>query len=256
MHSYLFPTSYSHWLASRLPATLQETLATCQNCAMLKPIGETRDPGPFLSGLKCCTYFPFIPNFSLGQISATQIENVAKIGILLPVGLYPSISRQRLGIQLGKDGFGQKQELLCPFFSSEQDACSIWANRPSVCTTYFCKSDRGRSGLQLWADIEKYLNDFEWTLACETLKRMGVHENTLAFSQSALSEETEDDERSFFVQAAWNSAASFFDIKTISDQILFYQKAAMLARQIQATDLDQLLNTETLLLEKKILSLL
>lgn len=254
MHRYLFPPSYSPWLASRLKGILPESLATCQNCAMLNPHGQTRDPGPFLPGLKCCTYFPFLPNFSLGAIPIQKIKTASVHGMLLPVGLYPNPSLQILTSRLGRSGFGRKKELLCPFFSAEKDACSIWENRPGVCTSYFCKSERGPEGLKLWAEIEEYLNQFEWKLACEILNRIGVHANTIAFSQSALSLETEDDERQFFIDAAWNTAAQFFDIQGFENKIKFYEKTTQIAQQISAQDIGKLLDQKAFDLENKLQS--
>ena len=175
-----FPSSYSPWLVARLAGSISETQATCHTCVMVKPSGVTRDKGPFLNHLKCCTYFPYVPNFSLGLISEDKIQNTLSRGVLLPVGLFPSAGHQELVIELGKKAFGQKSELLCPFFDKAQNQCSSWETRPGVCTTYFCKSDYGKKGLEFWADVEKYLNHFEWQLSCHVLGLLGMGENELA----------------------------------------------------------------------------
>lgn len=241
---FIFPSSYSPWLASRLKGYVPEKSATCENCAMVKPLGLTRDKGPFKNNLKCCTYFPFIPNFSLGEISEAQISQAVNRGVLLPVGLFPSAQHQSLVDQLGQKAFGKKTELLCPFFDGPKNQCSIWENRPAVCTTYFCKSDYGQPGLDFWADVEKYLNHFEWQLACEVIFQMGMTTNEIAYCQGVVSEETEEDERESFLHAAWG--------KWFHHKHDFYIEAKKVALSFDSKKIESLLGEEFLELEKKI----
>ena len=244
MHSYLFPPSYAHWLADRLPGQAHESLATCDACVMLKPEGLTRDQGPFLPGLKCCTYFPYLPNFSLGAISDEKFNSVAKLGILLPVGIYPSLQYQQISHKFGKEGFGKKSELLCPFFQKNTDSCGIWNHRPGVCTSYFCKSNRGREGLKYWSKIEQYLNHFEFALSQEIMRRMGFGENELIFGQSAISPETDPEERSYFLQSAW--------MNWFGKEHSFYKEALKIGRSIKSEELEKILDPDILKLEAEI----
>jgi Fe-S-cluster containining protein len=241
---FIFPTSYSPWLASRLKGQLPELSATCANCAMVKPTGLTRDKGPFKNNLKCCTYFPFIPNFSLGEINQAKIAQALDRGVLLPVGLFPSVKHQAFVDQMGSKAFGRKQELLCPFFDSPKNQCSIWETRPAVCTTYFCKSDYGQSGLDFWADVEKYLNHFEWQLACEVIFQMGMTTNEIAYCQGVVSEETEEDERESFLQAAWG--------KWFHRKQEFFVEARKVALTFDSQKIETFLGAEFLELENKI----
>lgn len=176
MHSDLFPKSYAPWLSSRLRGKVVECLATCDQCAMSNPKvytkHTTRDPGPFLPNLKCCTYFPFIPNFTLGSLPSESYALAKAKGLLLPLGLYPTPEHQALVDFYGAQGFGKKADLLCPFVKS--NSCSIWNYRPGVCTSYFCMSDQEEKGLEFWSDVEDYLNHFEWVLASETHRRLGL----------------------------------------------------------------------------------
>lgn len=211
---------------------------------MVKPQGVTRDKGPFLNHLKCCTYFPYLPNFSLGALTEEKMNEALPQGILLPVGLFPSPGQQNLIEELGAEGFGRKVELLCPFFSAKENQCSIWAQRPGVCTSYFCKSDLGKSGLSFWGDVEKYLNHFEWKLACEVIFQMGMTENELAYCQGAIDTETEEDEQEYFVQAAWG--------KWANNKFKFYQEANRVALTISPEKIGEILDPEFLDLEKQI----
>lgn len=223
-HSYLYPPSYLRWLKDQFTNPPAESSVDCENCSMANPSGLTRDPGPFKANLKCCTYFPFLPNFSLGQLSEEQYHRAKPKGLFLPVGLYESVTARRYRESVGAQGFGQDENLLCPFFDQKKNQCGIWNYRPGVCTTYFCKSDRGQEGLNFWAGVEKKLNDFEWKLATETLRVMNFDQNTLAYCQSAVANETDDEERDFFIQAAWG--------QWVGQEFQFYQEAFRQACQL------------------------
>lgn len=246
MGSRIFPQSYEFWLGSRLTGSRVEASATCDNCAMVKPQGVTRDKGPFLNHLKCCTYFPYLPNFSLGALPEQKINQALPRGILLPVGLFPSAGQQNLIEELGIEGFGRKAELLCPFFEKTENQCSIWDFRPGVCTSYFCKSDQGKKGLEFWRDVEKYLNHFEWKLASHVIYQMGLTENEMAFCQSAIDINTEEDERSYFLEAAWG--------KWFDRQIEFFKQSRDIALEVSQEKIEELLGPEFLKLENKILT--
>jgi Fe-S-cluster containining protein len=244
MSNPIYPQGYSHWLAKRLPALRTETLATCENCAMVRPAGLTRDPSPFLNHLKCCTYFPFLPNFSLGSLSETDLAKPEPRGVFLPVGLYPAMPEQNRIRSFGRDGFGRKSELLCPFFDVAGNQCSIWDSRPGVCTSYFCKSDQGQKGLDFWKSVESYLNHFEWQLASKVIAKMDLDENVLSYCQAALSPDTEEDERDIFIALAWGNWAS--------KKKEFYQETRRLALQVSSEEITGLLEPEFLSLEQKI----
>lgn len=248
----LFPESYTPWLAHRLPGYVIETLATCHACAMAPENGVrltiTRDPGPFSSKLKCCTYFPFVPNFGLGAmlqgfgaIARTRLASASSTGLLLPQGLFASPERERLA---SEREFGRDPVLLCPFFDSATLGCSVWRNRPGVCTTYFCSSDRGAAGLEFWSDVESYLNHFEWTLANEVLFRLGFTNDDLDLAQHAMLTDEPGDERSFLVSRAWMEWADR------REELLF--ACADHASKVTRAELDELLGDEALELEESL----
>lgn len=233
MHNYQFPKSYMPWLKELLTDSIHETLVNCNDCSMVNPQGETRDPGPFRPDLKCCTYFPFLPNFTLGSMECASL-NRARSGIYLPVGLYPPISYLDLSERLGKKGFGQEPKLLCPFFDRAKLGCSIWDFRPGVCTTYFCKSVRGSAGLAHWQDVEEFLNQFEWKMATEVFFRMGMSENELSYCQTAISPDTPVDEFDFVVRAAWGD--------WFHRQVEFYKNATEIALQMSVDEVKKMMH--------------
>jgi Fe-S-cluster containining protein len=169
-----FSEFYAQWLASEPgPEMPDESSLDCGSCR-----------GPFAADLKCCTYFPFVPNFSIGAIlhdirrdndSAKKLRLAGALaeGFVSPLGLFPSLARQRREKEAGPENFGRVRELICPFFDSATLACGIWAHRPGVCQSYFCVSQSGQAGLDAWKANEERLNVFEWTLAHEVLWQCG-----------------------------------------------------------------------------------
>lgn len=124
-------------------------------------------------------------------------------GLFLPTGLHASPERQQLSFDLGPSSFGQRSELLCPFFDTNVNACSVWSDRPGVCATYFCKSDRGQEGLTQWKQIEEELNTFEWKLANQVLAALGITADHIELCKAALSIEESGEERDYFLKGAW-----------------------------------------------------
>lgn len=232
----LYPAGYALWLQSRLVSTSRETLATCETCAMVKPTGLTRDAGPFANDLKCCTYFPFLPNFSIGaclneELSGFKLRLAAaeKSGLFLPHGLFATPEHESLVRSLGKKSFGIRRELLCPFFDVSGNQCGIWAHRPGVCATYFCKSDRGQEGLDSWQMIEGFLNEFEWLLASEVLRRLDLFARCEKYGEMIMLSEGES-ERQELVRLAWGDWHE--------RKFEFYQQARSTAEQIEPAWLD------------------
>ena len=68
----MLPRTYQRWLREWLPGEIPaESLATCDNCAMAAPPGTSPAVAAqrmYFSPDKCCTYFPSLPNFQVGNI--------------------------------------------------------------------------------------------------------------------------------------------------------------------------------------------
>jgi Fe-S-cluster containining protein len=188
---------------------------------------DARDPGPFDPALKCCTYEPFLPNFSIGRLLMRELEVSAREagdstdstkgeetdhrekrsavlialdrafarGVVTPLGLLPRESRVDGGAAQAA-GFGRDPGRRCAFLS-ESATCLIWHDRPSVCRSYFCVSDQGEAGQAKWREAERKGNEAEWTLAHELLWEMGfTQDETSSFA------EWRGREREFFIECA------------------------------------------------------
>lgn len=164
----MLPPLYAGWMDTLLGGPIpEEAQATCDNCAMLPQEGRpSAGSGYFNPGVKCCSYMPLIPNFSVGRIlsdddpaaahgqDSTRRRMEARDGIT-PLGL--DQSRRYNLLYDHSVGFGQSPDLLCPHYMSETGGCGIWRNRNSVCSTWFCKFNRGVLGERFWKALEKLL---------------------------------------------------------------------------------------------------
>lgn len=173
---------------------LRERRATCDDC--LQARGPT---AIYKQSLKCCTFFPFLPNYSIGALLETQsvpawlVQSIAgqadesgrhsrSEAVVLPLGLMPAIGYQRRFKDRQPDGFGNDVSLLCPHFLTESGGCGIWTLRPSPCRSFFCESSHGIRGTYFWTAFEKWLSFVELALAQEALRHLGFTESELRAS--------------------------------------------------------------------------
>src|SRR5262249_54178458 len=138
----------------------REPLATCDTCAMLPPEGAAPSDAYFEPDVKCCSYMPKVPSFLVGMLLSDDEPamqegrdrmraRIAKRVAVTPLGVYPPTQFAML-YRPGNGSFGRSRALRCPFFAEESGACTIWKHRNAVCTTWFCKHDRGKRGEDFW----------------------------------------------------------------------------------------------------------
>lgn len=165
---------YDAWMAELLgELPPQESRATCGNCPMTLP-GR-----PFSTSTKCCTFVPDVPNYLVGDILADvaaetsdgrrSMESRIAVGSgVTPLGVFkPQLyalvyDRTARG---PSNAFGVGQQLLCPHYQSETGSCGIWTHRNSVCTTWFCRHERGNLGKPFWEAVKDLLTRVETGLA-------------------------------------------------------------------------------------------
>jgi hypothetical protein len=162
--------------------SLQESRATCDDCLCSK---STRGNLPYYQkDLKCCTFHPFLPNYAVGAILDNPLtpdfikkQIHSKINLkhyALPLGIFAPLNYQIQFNNRHENDFGNKKEFLCPYFDLQNKNCGIWQHRGSVCTSYFCISDRGDKGLKIWELIGEYLHLCEMVLSQDALVSMGL----------------------------------------------------------------------------------
>lgn len=173
------PWLYERWMEQFLPSPIpREGRATCDHCAMVPAAGPRSLPVvEFRADVKCCTYIPTIPNFLVGLALADSDPNLEfgrktltkrldeGVGVS-PLGLRSSASFQVLYDLVGNGVFGRTHVFTCPHFSPHEGGrCGIWRYRNSVCSTYFCKFERGARGYEFWSALRDLLRAVEEQLA-------------------------------------------------------------------------------------------
>lgn len=149
-----------------------ETKATCDVCI--------QSPQKYKDDLKCCTFWPFIPNYIVGAIlnSSKKRHKPAQIfirklildsGFVLPIGIPAPPWYQKKFKENKSKIFGQDRKYLCPYFDKNNNQCGVWEFRGSVCTSFYCESSYGQKGQQFWHSMENFLSYLEMGLAEEVL---------------------------------------------------------------------------------------
>ena len=161
-----------------------ETRATCHDCAMVLPQDEPRDLQriSFDPRVRCCSYRPQLPNFAVGEILANSSSSSAFAtasirkriaeGDASPLGLRVDAAYQLIYKHASAASFGRAQHLRCPHLE-ESGLCGIWASRPAVCATWFCKHERGRLGSRFWASLHSTLAAAEQVASRWCLEELG-----------------------------------------------------------------------------------
>ena len=141
--------------------------------------------GSYKADLKCCTVIPHVPNFLLGfalkdEKTVRNIEQAIRLGFVLPEGMQHTPQLFFRAMAMNRDNqLGLDYEMVCPFLksSSEGTHCGIHAYRNANCSTYFCQSNFGRDGSDLWMDVRYLLRYGETHLSGLCLEAIGFDFN-------------------------------------------------------------------------------
>ncbi|BDG01142.1 YkgJ family cysteine cluster protein [Anaeromyxobacter oryzae] len=168
------PALYHDLLGAPLDREVpEESKATCASCAMLEggcgvvPSLDGR-PRTFRADTKCCTFHPRLPGYLAGALLDDPDPRLAEgrrrveARIASRVGVLPGWIHPPRAYTLLYDGargaFGRARGLRCPFYDEGTGACTIWAHREAVCSTYFCRYVAGADGRALWTAVKEYLS--------------------------------------------------------------------------------------------------
>jgi len=189
-------------LAPWLPAFFEkpvpiEKRATCSSCAMCDKPGDTRAKSPhnhYNPATKCCTFQPSLPNFLVGALlsdarpelaegQARMRAAIARQHGVSPAGVFaPPLFW--LIYQDAKDFFGQAESQLCPFY--DDGDCTVWAMREAVCSTYFCKFERGQEGKDFWVGVRDYLIGLTDGVARQVALDLGMKSASLVWQNASV----------------------------------------------------------------------
>ncbi|MCI0443376.1 hypothetical protein L0244_10875 [bacterium] len=179
----LYRNIFPEFFAQEIPV---EEMATCSDCAMChKPGTPAMIPGIqyFKPDIKCCTYYPKLPNYLVGGILSDpdpfleegrrRVRERIKCRVAVsPQALYFP-KRYRLMHKHGMpQSFGRSSTMICPYYVKEGGLCSIWKFRDAACSTYFCKTIAGNEGQKFWKVVRGYLLNVEGNLCWYPLYKM------------------------------------------------------------------------------------
>lgn len=157
-----------------------EPHATCDDCAMCKDEDPNADKikmtaleksQTFRPDAKCCTYHPTLPNFYVGELLADKdpANDEGRKRVRQKLGERHGVSpfwlrgsrKTRVLLSASRfQGFGKSKALLCPFYTDDH-RCSIWPFREAVCSTWYCKHEKGATGRFMWMALKDWLIHIE-----------------------------------------------------------------------------------------------
>ena len=177
------------FLAAPIP---HERDATCDDCAMC---ADGREPNAneifFNPQTKCCAYVPALPNYLIGRIladedpafavgRATVAARIRAGAGMTPLGLAPPPSFSVLYAHSSAALFGRSLTLRCPHYLAEAGGrCGIWQHRAAICATWFCKFERGATGMTFWRSLEQLLTGVERNLMHWCVLELGLKVESL-----------------------------------------------------------------------------
>ncbi len=184
MNTLALPPLYRRWVDEILKQDIySEPRATCDDCAMCNAVHPpaTQD-NYFNPNVKCCSFHPSLPNYLIGAIIADDDSSLAEVKenfierimkfIITPLG---TSSPYMVTLYDVFKPFGQYEHLLCPFYLNHSGGlCGIWKYRNGVCSTYFCKHERGGVGWLFWRRLSLMLYKVEKRLAKYCLDQLPV----------------------------------------------------------------------------------
>jgi hypothetical protein len=177
------PAQNDRWMRELLGETVKpERNATCSNCAMCEGGGTGERPMArfrFQPDIKCCTYQPVLPNYKIGGVLAEEGPYAEQARALMRARmqggrevnpLWIGNAAERDGLDASLTGMtGVHSEQRCPHLLNTDEpggtTCSIWNHREAVCSTWWCRYDRGFRGLSFWSSLRFLFRSIEYALS-------------------------------------------------------------------------------------------
>ncbi len=173
------PEPIGRWLVDALgDEPHSENKADCGACVMCSPTDWTTklDKHRFDPAVRCCSYTPTLWNFQVGAV-LSQSDRVHPVGVATvsarirtspgagPLGILATDREQRRYDQMSAKGeFGKDKRLRCAHLVGG-DQCGVHTFRNAVCSTWYCRHERGKAGKGYWSAIRNLLNAMENTAA-------------------------------------------------------------------------------------------
>ena len=185
------PPLLRRWVEPMFGPIAGEPRATCLDCAMTNRVDRPMLEFAFDPHVKCCTYQPDVPNFSVGAIlgdtdaasgmarSMLRQRIIDRVGVT-PFGVHvPPVYRTIF--ENAGPAFGRSRFMRCPYYVDRDGGlCGIWRHRDSVCSTWFCKHDAGAMGKVYWQVVRSVLAQIEMSVKLWAVTEAGLDEKARA----------------------------------------------------------------------------
>jgi Fe-S-cluster containining protein len=135
---------------------------------------------------------PDLPNFLVGRILAdaeiphgrasTEQRIEQRIGVT-PWGLRAPPAYKLLH-EKSVNAVGRMTSLRCPHFVTEDGTCGIHRHRNHLCSTWFCKHERGRIGYTFWQALKQLIKSIEEELARWCALELGLSPAALSMLEA------------------------------------------------------------------------
>lgn len=255
---WITPSFYREILHSKVMGLdVTEKSATCDNCVRAR---DKRFSYTYKPDLKCCTFHPYLPNYAVGALLEMPDPTVGVQEIrrkiendefTLPMGILAPYDYQFKFLTKEESDFGNRSDLLCPYFDGAQNRCSIWQYRGTVCTSFYCRSDHGQNGLKFWAVMSDYLSYVEMALAEECLVQLDFSPRDLSDQLQYLnkkdfdtSEVTQKNIDRAIMKKLWNG---------YENPIEFYKKCFAIVQKLDRNQFKEIIGDQGLELEKEVI---
>lgn len=155
-----------------------EPKATCGDCIMCAGVERSGSHVTFSPDVKCCSYVPHLANFLVGRSllgpgRETIVARIARGAGVTPLGL--GLSYADIGRIVGEQSaFGRSPVVVCPHFVDATQGCAIWQTRNAVCSTWFCKHERGAVSQRFWHAVRDLLIAVEERVSYRALTSGGL----------------------------------------------------------------------------------
>jgi len=174
------PPLHNTWLATLtgIHDPPSEPKATCGDCVMCAGVERSGSHVTFSPDVKCCSYVPHLANFLVGRslLGPGRDSIIARIrrgAGVTPLGLGLSYADIRRLLE-EQSHFGHSSAVVCPHFVEETKGCAIWQTRNAVCSTWFCKHERGVVTQRFWHAVRDLLLAAEERISYRCLTHGGL----------------------------------------------------------------------------------
>lgn len=155
-----------------------EQKATCADCVMCGDVGQSGSRIRFSPDVKCCSYVPHLANFLAGRAlagpgRASALERLRRRDGVTPLGMGLSPADLQRMVD-SRAHFGVAPVVRCPHYVEQTQGCGIWGSRNTVCSTWFCRHDRGEVGQRFWHAVRDLLITVEERVAVLCLDEGGL----------------------------------------------------------------------------------